>query len=125
MLNIALCDDMPVLRELLEMFIREYETENKVKFQIYQFDSGEGLLEKYEKGHIHFDILFLDNYMKKLTGVKTALLIREYDKSCQIVFVTSSDLQQEFMAAAPLAILRKPITKEVICKVLDKVLADG
>lgn len=70
MLKIALCDNMPVLRQLLEMMIHEYETENKVQFRIYHFGSGEEILEKYREGHISFDLLFLDYYMKKLTGIK-------------------------------------------------------
>lgn len=124
MLNIALCDDIPVLRDLLEMIIHEYEMVNNVQFSIYQFDSGEELLEKYREGHINFNLLFLDNYMKKLTGIKTALIIRKYYKSCHIVFVTASDVQHEFMAAAPLAILHKPVRIECIFEVLDKVLAE-
>lgn len=124
LLNIALCDDMPVLRDVLEMVIHEYETENNVQFRIFHFDSGEELLEKYREGHINFDLLFLDNHMKKLTGIKTALFIRKYNESCHIVFVTANDDQHKFMAAAPLAILLKPARKELIFEVLDKVLAE-
>jgi len=122
LLNIALCDDMPVLRDMLEMIIHEYETENNVQFHIDHFGSGEELIEKYREGHSNFDLLFLDNYMKKLTGIKTALFIRKYNESCPIVFVTASDAQHEFMAAAPLAIIGKPFSKECIFEVLDKVL---
>jgi CheY-like chemotaxis protein len=122
--KIALCDDIPILRQLLEMMIHEYEIENKVQFRIYHFCSGEEILEKYREGHISFDLLFLDYYMKKLTGIKTALCIRKYDKSSNIIFVTASDAEHEFMAATPLAILRKPVTKECIFEVLDKFLAE-
>lgn len=124
MLNIALCDDIPDLRDILEMFIHEYETENNVQFHIDHFGSGEELIEKYKEGH-NFDLLFLDNYMKKLTGIKTALFIRKYNESCPIVFVTASDIQHEFMIAAPLAIIRKPFEKECIFEVLDKVLTES
>lgn len=122
MLNIAICDDMLILRDMLEMIIHEYETENNVEFRIDHFGSGEELIEKYREGHINFDLLFLDNNMKKLTGIKTALFIRKYNESCHIVFVTASDAH-EFMAAAPLAIISKPFRKECIFEVLDKVLA--
>ena len=115
---------MSVFRDLLEIIIHEYETENNIQFCIHHFDSGEELLKKYREGHTKFDLLFLDNYMKKITGIKTALSIRKkYNTSCNIVFITSSDLHYEFMAAAPLAILSKPAQKESIYEVLDNVLA--
>lgn len=124
MLDIAICDDMPILRDMLEMLIHEYETDNNVRFRVNQFGSGEELIEKYIKGAADFDLLFLDNYMKKTTGIQTALSIRKkYSPSCNIVFVTSSALRHEFMKAAPLAILRKPVQKECIYEVLNMVLA--
>ena len=123
MLNIALCDDMPVLRGILEMLINEYETRNNIKFNIYHFDSGEELLEKFEENRTFFDILFLDYYMKELTGLETALRIRRYDKKCSIVFVTSSLKRNELMAVDPLRILSKSPDKEEIFDILDRVLS--
>lgn len=123
MLNIALCDDMPVLREVLEMHIHEYETEKKTKFNIYQFDSGEELLEKFEEDKSFFDVFFLDYYMKKLTGLETALHIRRYDKKCGIVFVTSALKRNELMVAEPLRILAKPPEREDVFEILDGILS--
>ena len=123
MLNIAICDDIPVMRELLAAIIHEYEKENQIRFHIEQFDSGEQLLETYEKD-IRYDLLFLDHHMKKLTGAETALAVRKHDKSCSIVFVTSCDTHQDFMKASPLQILQKPAGIEDIFQVLDQVLSD-
>lgn len=123
MLNIALCDDMPELRRMLQVLINEYETENKTKFNIYQFGSGEELLEKYEEDRSFFDIYFLDYYMKCLTGLDTALHIRRYDKNCCIVFVTSSVKRYELLAADPLRILSKPVHKEDVFAILNGVLS--
>lgn len=103
MLKIALCDDIPILREILETLIHEYETENDIKFNIYQFDSGEELLKKYEENKTFFDVFFLDYYMKKMTGLETALHIRHYDKRCNIVFVTSSVKRYELTGGRPFA----------------------
>lgn len=123
MLNIALCDDIPVLRETLETLIHEYETENDIKFNIYQFDSGEELLREYEDNKTFFDIFFLDYYMKKMTGLDTALHIRHYDKKCNIIFVTSSIKRYELLEADPLRILSKPVHKEDIFSILNGVLS--
>lgn len=45
MLNICICDDKLIQRKYLMMLIQEYETENDVRFKLYQFDSGETLIE--------------------------------------------------------------------------------
>lgn len=123
MLKIALCDDTPILREILETLIHEYETENDIKFNIYQFDSGEELLKKYEENKTFFDVFFLDYYMKKMTGLETALHIRHYDKRCNIVFVTSSFKRYELLEADPLRILSKPVQKADVFAILNGVLS--
>jgi len=123
LINIAICDDMPILREVLAEMIHAYETEKNIKFNLCEFGSGEELLETFDRDKKYFDVFFLDNRMKKLTGVDTALHIRQYDTDCHFVFVTASDTQYEFMSAAPLKILRKPAQKEDVYKILDLVSA--
>jgi len=125
LLNIALCDDMPVLRGILEMLIHEYEAENNIKFNIYHFDSGEDLLEKFDENKTFFNIFFLDYYMKELTGLETALHIRRHDKKCGIVFVTSSIKRNELMTVNPLRILSKSPKKEEIFDILDGMISPG
>lgn len=124
LLNIVICDDMPILREYLEMLIHLYEEENGTQFNLYQFDSGEELLDKFDEHKICFDLIFMDYYMKKLTGVETAMHIRHHDTACNIVFLTSSDSRYEFMSVKPLQILSKPVQKEDVYKILNKVLVD-
>ena len=124
MLNIAICDDRPIQRKLLNLLIHEYEEQNGVRFNLYEFESGEEIIEKFDENKKFFDLFFLDNFMKKLTGLQTALRIREDNTSCHIVFVTASDkqLQLAFMAASPLEILFKPLQQVDINIILDKVL---
>ncbi|HHY28038.1 MAG TPA: response regulator [Desulfitobacterium dehalogenans] len=124
-MKIALCDDIPLLRRILEEIIREYEVGRNVRFQIHQFGSGEELLEQTEEDQIHFDLIFLDQCMKKLSGAETALRIREYDTACQIVFCTGSGAHPQFAEASPLRILEKPINMEDIYAILDEVRSDS
>ena len=123
LLNIAICDDMAALREILDAVINEYAAKNNMLCSIKQFESGEALVEEYKRCGGGFHLIFLDNKMKQLTGAETALIIRKYDRQCGIVFVTSCDSRYEFTASAPLKILQKPIGKEEIFKVLDMFLA--
>ena len=46
MLTIAICDDRPACRLLLNEFIHLYEQEKGLLFDIHQFPSGEALLEE-------------------------------------------------------------------------------
>lgn len=123
MFTIGICDDRPLCRQLLEAFIDLYEEEKGVLFDIYQFGSGEELLEKLNKHGIVFDLLFLDNSMKKLTGLETAKQIRQSDSmsTCNIVFVTSEDDHEQFRQVQPLQVVCKPGTQERIAAILDKV----
>jgi len=94
-------------RRLLKALIHLYEEEKVVLFNIYEFSSGEELLEEIEKHDIVFDVLFLDNSMKKLTGLETARLIRQFESTsaCSIVFVTSADDHDQFMQVKPLQVI--------------------
>lgn len=123
--TIGICDDRPLCRRLLEALIHRYEEEKNVLFNIYEFSSGEELLEEIEKHGLVFDLLFLDNSMKKLTGLETARLIRQSESTsaCSIVFVTSEDDHDQFMQVRPLQVVCKPCTREHIEAILEKVLA--
>jgi len=122
LLNIALCDDMPLLRGMLKSLIHDYENEKKVKFNIFQFDSGEELLETFDNNRSFFDVFFLDYHMKKLNGLQTATHIRQYDKKCVIVFVTSTNKRNELMTVEPLCIMQKIPDRQEIFATLDKAL---
>lgn len=123
MLNIALCDDMPVFRDMLEMLIHEYETEHNIKFNLYQFGSGEELLEKHHENKAFFNLFFLDYHMKKLTGFDTAMQIRSYDKKCRIVFVTSTINKYGLSLAKPMKIINKPVERNEIFGILNEIVS--
>ncbi|ADY55522.1 response regulator receiver [Syntrophobotulus glycolicus DSM 8271] len=125
MLTIGICDDRPLCRRLWESFLRLYEKEKGLFFHVHQFDSGERLLEEIDRQGMVFDLLFLDNSMKKLTGLETARQIRQSAAmaGCSIVFVTSAEDHDQFMPVQPLQVVSKPATQECIGEILDKVLA--
>jgi CheY-like chemotaxis protein len=121
----GICDDRLLCRQLLEIFIQLYAEEKGLLFDIHQFGSGEELLEKLNRHGMIFDLIFLDNSMKKLTGLETAKQIRQSDSmsTCSIVFVTVADDQDQFMLVQPLQVVPKPGTKEIMDAILERVLA--
>lgn len=124
MLTISICDDRSVCRQLLETLIHLYEEEKDLLFDIHQFGSGEELLEEVNQQGKIFDLLFLDNRMKKLTGLETAKQIRQSASmsTCSIVFVTSADDHDQFRQVQPLQVVCKPGTKEIMDAILERVL---
>lgn len=123
MLTIGICDDRPLCRRLLEAFIHLYEEEKDLLFDIHQFGSGEELLEEVNQRDMSFDLLFLDNSMKRLTGLETAKQIRRSASMslCNIVFVTSTDDHDQFRQVQPLQVVCKPGTKEIMDAILERV----
>ncbi|WP_088224885.1 response regulator [Desulfosporosinus sp. FKB] len=124
MFTIGICDDRTLCRRLLEALINQYKEERNVLFNIYEFSSGEELLEGIQKQGLVFDLLFLDNKMKKLTGLETARQIRQSKSTsaCNIIFVTSADDHAQFIQVNPLQVVCKPCTQGYIETILDKVL---
>ena len=123
MLNIAICDDMAILREIIEQHINNYKIDKGCSINIFHFESGEDLIDKFEEGKIKFDLFFLDFYMKELTGYETAIYIRQYDTTSHIVFVSSySKYAYKFHEVKPLGIISKPVSKDDIYSILNKVL---
>ena len=123
MFTIAICDDRPLCRQLLMVFIHLYEEEKRILFDIHQFCSGEELLEGINKHSMVFDLIFLDNSMKKLTGLETAKQIRQFDSmsACNIVFVTSEDDHEQFKQVQPLQVVCKPGSQEGIGAILEEI----
>lgn len=124
MLNIALCDDMPVFRDVLEMHINEYASEHNIQFITTHFNSGEALLEMFDSDKSFFNLFFLDYYMKTLTGLDTALHIRQFDQKASIVFVSSNCRTNDLTIANPIKILMKPVQKEEVFEILNLVLSE-
>jgi DNA-binding LytR/AlgR family response regulator len=120
LVKIGICDDVPILQDVIESYIRAYEKQKNLHFQINKFSSGEELINEYENGN-SYDLLFLDQKMKELTGLETARQIRKFHStvSCDIVFVTSSDNHYQFRAVQPLRIIAKPVSMETISEVLN------
>jgi len=79
---IAICDDEKVIRDQIELFIRE----QKGKYSVVQYDSGERLLSDNK----FFDLVFLDIQMEGRNGIDIARELRRR-KNCNIlVFVTGA-----------------------------------
>ena len=123
MLNIAICDDIAILRETINNHIKSYEIEKGCSFNIIHFDSGEELVGKIGEGNIKFNLYFLDFYMRELTGYETAKHIRQFDTDSHIVLLCEySNYTYKFRDVKPLEMISKPVLKDDIYNILNKIL---
>lgn len=119
-LKIAVCDDVIADRQLLISLIKA----EHITCECTPYDSGEALLWDFENG-AHFDIFFLDIFMKGISGVETAKRIRAVNSNALIIFVSSSDdFYRESYDLYAFNYLIKPLTKEKLAEVLHRAATD-
>lgn len=86
MLRIALCDDETAARDTLRCQIEPFLKEEEEI--VYEFSSGQSAVRWLRSHAGQIDLLFLDIEMKESNGMETARLIRTFDQTLLIVFVT-------------------------------------
>jgi len=90
MINIAICDDDVEEIKIISTFVSKNIEELNIPFKITCFNEGQDLIEHMNSSIDNFHIIFLDIYMRASHGIKIAREIREFDKECKIIFITSS-----------------------------------
>ncbi|MDR0851164.1 MAG: LytTR family DNA-binding domain-containing protein [Clostridiales Family XIII bacterium] len=85
-IRIAICEDLDADALHLAALISASET----RADVTRFESGEEFLASFSGSDSGFDLIFLDVYMKELTGIETARTLRERGVSSRLVFTTTS-----------------------------------
>lgn len=119
-LAIALCDDDPHARALLEQYASAWSAARGMAAELFCYDSAHALLFAYE-GDARFDIALLDIKMPGMDGMMLAKTLRQSDAHMQILFITGA---QEHMAEGyevdAVHYLLKPVDKEKLFAALDR-----
>ena len=114
MINIGICDDELLYRIKIKDILKELLRSYSINYNIYEFSSGEELLNNYPKD---LDILIMDIQMKIVNGMYTARKIREFDQNLEIIFMTSfSEFMQEGYEVKAYRYILKPINERKISK---------
>jgi DNA-binding LytR/AlgR family response regulator len=83
------------------------------------FSNGDDFLKDFTCGS--FDLVFMDIYMKKISGVDTAKKMRLIDNDCLLVFLTASeDFMSEAFSCHAFEYVTKPFSPERIYLVLQE-----
>lgn len=122
-MNIAICDDNPAVLTRVSSLLGDYRLEKKAGFTYKAFAGALELLEELRREP--FDLLFLDVMMPGINGMQAAHEIREFDEDTKIVFLTSSpEFAVESYTVGAYTYLLKPITRETLFPMLDRLFAE-
>ena len=123
MLKIAVCDDSRELLEKVEKDLLEYESVRSTPVTIHTYTNAVELLDGLKK--TDYDILILDIIMPGFTGMQAAHEIRKFNEEIKIIFLTSSkEFAIESYSVGAYYYLLKPVLKEKLFSVLDKVVSE-
>lgn len=113
MINIAICDDIIEELDIISSYVSKNIKDLDIPFKISSFSEGQDLLEHINSSKQNFDIIFLDIYMKFSNGIDIAKRIRDFDKECKIIFITSSkEHAVDSYDVSALHYILKPINEE-------------
>ncbi len=87
-ISIAVCDDLEEERLQIVRHLQQYERHHDMEFAIETFGSGEAFVNALHRGR--WDIVMLDIYMAGMDGIEAARRLREKDRECILIFVTTS-----------------------------------
>ena len=108
-------DDKKVYEHLLALLSELLDCPSGIVF----FPDGEQFLSAWEKGA--YDLIILDIFMQKLTGMDVARKIRETDPEARIVFcTTSNEFASESYEVNACYYLHKPFGRERVKAMLDR-----
>ena len=115
-MRIAIVDDDIQMCEQLRTLLNEFLGDSS---EISDYRSGEEFLTAWETAD--FDLIILDIFMDKLTGVDVARKIRERDSNVKIVFsTTSNEFASESYEVRAEDYLIKPFDGQRMNKIIDR-----
>jgi DNA-binding LytR/AlgR family response regulator len=127
--EIALVDDEQAVLNILSSLIGEYYT-NEAQFHaappfrnLHTFNSASAVLAYFASGKT-IDVAILDIFMPEFTGIEIARRLRENGFNGYIIFLTSAnDFASESYAVGAFSYILKPVEKEKIFFLMQKIEA--
>ena len=118
-MRIAICEDLEKDAHALRDMLEAYRAKHGLYMEIAVFSSAEELLAAFVPGYFH--ILFMDIFLKNLTGVDAVKKIRAQDEDCTVIFVTVSDSHAvDGFALRAAHYLIKPLDFASFCQAMER-----
>lgn len=118
MLKVAICDDIPVIAEVIENLILEYDSS---LFEIDVFNNPFRLIEFLKTNT--YDLFILDIEYADITGIEIAEAIREENFTCPIIFITCfNEYMERAFKVNTFDYILKPVTKDKLYPALNRTI---
>lgn len=88
-MQIAIVDDSAEDKKELSVCLKNYMSRNHLDYTLTEFEDGENFLKA--AAQIHFQLVFMDIYMKGMDGMETAKRLRQKNRTCKIIFLTITE----------------------------------
>lgn len=126
MYRIAICDDVAAELDKTEKLLKEYEQKHPgTEFSVECFDHADKLIDRVRGKGYKPDLLLLDIYMPGKMGIEAAKELQEMGNQSRIIFLTMSrEHALEAFGVGAVQYLVKPVEKEALFPVLDRVLGE-
>lgn len=119
-IKIAICDDEPIGRQLLQESLEHFLEESNIEAEISSYCNAQELLQ----AKTMHEILFLDIRMPKMNGIQAAEKYRGKYKDTIIIFLTSyEDYVFEGYKVNAFRYLKKPIEQEKLKEALQSAIS--
>ena len=116
---LAVCDDLQSEREGIVASLERWQQRRGAYLRYRVFSGASAMLDAAREEP--FDCYLLDILMPGINGLEAAREIRTFDKSAQIVFLTTSPgFAYESYGVHALDYLLKPVDEELLFALLDK-----
>ena len=116
---IAVCDDQAEELNDIDALLCAWETERNLPLHRKLFSNAVELLDAARREN--FTLYLLDVIMSGMNGISAARELRGFDRTADIVFLTSStEFAWESYRVHALDYLLKPVDKEILFSLLDK-----
>lgn len=119
-MHVAVCDDMPEIRDQLQAYFDRFRQESQLSLTVDLFSSG---LELLASDFLSYDLLVLDVQMGEPNGMETARRIRTAGGNMTIIFFTNYiQYALEGYEVQAFRFLLKPLTYPQFSSVVGKAL---
>lgn len=121
MLNITICDNNELERNILKHIISTFFTKLNQRVLFEEYESGEELIFDTKEGYLKTELICMDIVMDGITGMETAHKLRERGDKTPIVFFTSSpEYAIEGYDVAAAGYIMKPYRTSYVHQVLQR-----
>ena len=117
-MNIAIIEDLQEDRLWLSHKIKDYLKQSHQTYSIHEFSCAEDFLASVSS--TSYALVFMDIYLNGMSGMDAAVLFRQMDSSCKLVFLTcTADFALQGYSVQASHYLVKPVSDEKFIEAME------